>query len=100
MTNVYQSFFDKLDATVAALDSAELADIDGPDHFAVLPSVRDDAVDLLRRAGYVLANLLNAQASIYPAIMLDPEPETVPGEAQEANDTPAPSVDEGQDAPE
>ena len=74
-SNPYQAFFDKLDKTVEYL-THESADSD-----------LQDAVDLLRRAGFVLGNLLNAQAALYPHLILDPEPDVVEGEAESAPDS-------------
>ena len=78
MSNPYQVFFDKLDATVAAFE--------GSMGFPENP-VAKDAVELLRRAGFVLGNLLNAQAALYPHLILDPGPDVVEGEAESAPDS-------------
>lgn len=66
MTNPYQGFFDKLDAVIPELEKQ-------PEQYA------QDAVDLLQRAGFVLGNLLNTQAQVYPMLFLPteaPEPDT------------------------
>ncbi|HET6916700.1 MAG TPA: hypothetical protein VFH56_11480 [Acidimicrobiales bacterium] len=93
MSNPYQSFFDKLDKTIADLEGCER-------HDAVTDTAIQDAVDLLRRSGYVLANTLNVQANTLPVLVLEPEPETVQGEAREADDASAPPLGERQEAPE
>lgn len=66
MSNPYQAFFDKLDATIPELSRQ-------PEQYA------QDAVDLLQRAGFVLGNLINAQSQVYPMLFLpadNPEPDT------------------------
>ncbi|HET6915521.1 MAG TPA: hypothetical protein VFH56_05470 [Acidimicrobiales bacterium] len=93
MSNPYQPFFDKLDRTIADLEGCE-------SHDAVTDTAIQDAVDLLRRSGYVLANTLNVQANTLPVLVLEPEPEVVQGESESTNDTDTQSVDEGQEAPE
>ena len=87
MSNPYQPFFDKLDRVVVRLSDKD----------SILDSVDfDDAADLLKRAGYVLANMLNVQASVYPAIILQDELVTVAGTTEDTSET---SVGEGQEPP-
>lgn len=69
MSNPYQPLFQKLDATVEALGDVEA--IHAPDKDAIT-----DAVDLLRRMGYVLAAHINNQAHYLQMLILDPEPVT------------------------
>lgn len=82
MSNPYQPFFNKLDATLVALGDIESS------HAADKDAVTD-AVDLLTRAGFVLGNLINAQSQVYPMLFLDPP--TVEGETDDAD---TPSVDQ------
>ena len=73
--NPYQRFFDVLDSTIADINAGNAA------------HVAKETVDLLTRAGYVIANLLNAQSQLYPHLILDPEP--APTEAEEPSESPA-----------
>jgi hypothetical protein len=76
MSNPYQPFFDKLDRTIDALEGLELASASDKDSVT-------DAIDLLRRSGFVLANLLNINAQVLPSLILPIE-----GEAEEADSPP------------
>lgn len=80
-SNPYQPFFEKLDAVVIDLEKQ-------PEQYA------HDAVDLLKRMGYVLANHINAQAAYLPMLILDPEPAGDPGwEDPQSDLTPGDTAD-------
>lgn len=65
MSNPYQPFFDKLDETVAELVGKHEPSL-----------LEENAADLLRRAGFVLANLLAVNAQVLPTLVLETSSET------------------------
>lgn len=71
--NVYQPLFDKLDKTVVALDDIELAHASDKDTVS-------DASDLLKRLGFVVANMLNTQVHLYSQLIIEPDTPTEPAE--------------------
>jgi hypothetical protein len=76
MANPYQPLFDKLDKTIDALEGLELASASDKDSVT-------DALDLLRRSGFVLANLLNINAQVLPSLILPAEGEVSEAEPPE-----------------
>lgn len=80
--NPYQPFFDQLDKTVDKMDEAMRARLVDADEWIIIGT---GATDLLKRAGFVLANMLNVQAQVYPTLFL--EPEAVEGEANDTGET-------------
>lgn len=68
MSNPYQPFFDQMDECVAALEDNG-------------SKCEKEAASLLRRAGFVLANLLNVNAQVLPSLILPVEGEVASVEA-------------------
>lgn len=68
MENPYASYFEKLDETLAVLDGFK-------DDGSIIEGTCRDAANLLRRAGFVLANLLSVNALVLPTLVLAPEDE-------------------------
>lgn len=85
-SNPYQPFFEKLDATVKHL-ADNPSGVNEADGRAI-----DDAVDLLRRMGFVLANHINNQAHYLQMLILDPEPA---GTGDDTSGTPPAGTEEG-----
>lgn len=76
-SNPFQEWFHRVDAVVPELGKRE-------------DSLSLEAGDLLKRAAYVLAITINANAQAYPALVYTPEPGT--------EDTEGTSLNQPQDA--
>lgn len=84
MSNPYQGFFDKLDKTIEDLPS-------GTDQAI------DDAIDLLRRAGFFLVNHLNTTVELAQHLVLPEEQATEP--TKEPEGTSVEDVEQAQEGP-